>query len=256
MQTININGAQVGYVEAGSGGPPIVFVHGWSCDDTFFAPQADHFSTTHRCVSVDLRGHRGLDAPTGSATIPTHAADVVGLCEALGIERPVIAGHSMGGSIALEMAAQDPEFPAALVLVDPAFPIPSEAIAQLEAFAEALESPDYQRAARGFIEQGLFMPSDDEVVKRQIMESMLNTTQDVMVSEMKSVAEWGDSRQSHAWTLPVINIPAGRPVGDPESLGERCTNLETVSTPGVGHFNQLLAPDAVNEAMETFLAQL
>ena len=40
MQTLDINGAQVGYVETGSGESPIVFVHGWSCDDTFFAPQA------------------------------------------------------------------------------------------------------------------------------------------------------------------------------------------------------------------------
>lgn len=255
MQTIDINGAQLGYVETGSGESPIVFVHGWSCDHTFFAPQADHFSTTHRCVSVDLRGHRGLDAPRGSATIPTHAADVVGLCEALGIERPVIAGHSMGGSIALEMAAQNPVLPAALVLVDPAFPLPSDAIAQLEAFVGALESPDYQTAARGFIEQGLFMPTDDEALRGQIIETMLDTPQDVMVSEMKSVAEWGASRQSHAWTLPVINIPAGQPVADPESLGQRCTNLETVNTPGVGHFNQLLAPHAVNQAMKTFLTQ-
>lgn len=255
MQTIAINGAQLGYVESGSGESPIVFVHGWSCDHTFFAPQTEHFSPTHRCVSVDLRGHRGLDAPTGSATIPTHAADVVGLCEALGIERPVIAGHSMGGCIALEMAAQNPALPAALVLVDPAFPLPSKAIAQLVSFVGALESPEYQTAARGFIEQALFMPTDDEALRGQIIETMLDARQDVMVSEMKSVAEWSASRQSHAWTLPVINIPCGQPVADPESLGQRCTNLETVNTPGVGHFNQLLAPDAVNEAMRTFLAR-
>lgn len=255
MQTIDIEGVELGYVEAGSGGTPIVFVHGWSCDHTFFAPQAQHFSESRRCVSVDLRGHHGLDAPEASATIPTHAADVVRLCEALGIERPVIAGHSMGGAIALEVAARKPTLPAALVLVDPAFPVASEVIPFMEAFVEELKSPGYRTAARGFVEQAMFMPSDDEVLKGQIIETMLDTPQHVMVSEMGSVVEFC-SRPAQTWTLPVLNIVAGQPVSDHESLGLSCTDLETTSTPGVGHFNQLLAPEVVNEAMETFLARL
>ena len=256
MQTMNVEGTQVGYVEAGGGEPPIIFIHGWCCDHTFFAPQAEYFSTACRCLSVDLRGHHGLDAPSGSAAIPTHAADMVGLCEALEVERPIIAGHSMGGAIALEIAAQVPTLPLGLVLVDPSFPIPSDALAQLAGFVAALESPDYQTAARGFIEQNLFMPTDDETVRARVTEAMLDAPQDIMVSEMRSIVEWGASRQSHTWALPVINIHAGQPVADPRSLGERCTNLETVNTPGVGHFNQLLAPDAVNEAMGRFLARL
>lgn len=255
MQTISINGAPLGYVEAGGGEAAIVFVHGWSCDHTFFAPQADYFSTVRRCVSVDLRGHHGLEAPSGSATIPTHAADVVGLCEALEIERPIIAGHSMGGVVALEIAAQVPTLPAGLVLVDPAL-MPSEAAAQLEGFVSALESPDYQTAARGFIEQNLFMPTDDDAVRTRVTEAMLDTPQDVMVSEMRSIATWGASRQTHTWTVPVTSILSGRTVVDPASLGERCTSLEIVNTPAVGHFNQLLAPNAVNDAMERFLAGL
>lgn len=255
MQTIDIDGVELAYVEAGSGGPTTVFVHGWSCDHTFFAPQAQHFSESRRCVSVDLRGHRGLDAPEGSATIPTHAADVVRLCEALGIDHPVIAGHSMGGAIALEVAAWNPTFPAALVLVDPAFPVSSEVIPFIEAFVEELESPGYRTAARDFVEQAMFMPSDDGVVKGQIIETMLATPQHVMVSEMRSVVEFS-TRPAHTWTLPVLNIVAGQPVSDHASLGLRCTDLETTSTPGVGHFNQLLAPDVVNEAMEVFFARL
>ena len=255
MKTITLNGAQLGYVDAGSGNPPIVFVHGWGCDHTFFAPQADCLSKAYRCVSVDLRGHHGLDAPSGSATISTHAADVVALCETLEIERPVIAGQSMGGVIALEIAARVPTLPAGLVLVDPAL-MPSEAVAQLEALVAALASPDYQAVARGFIEQNLFMPTDDVAVRTRVTEVMLDTPQDVMVSEMKSIAEWGAARPSHTCTLPVMSILSERTVVDPGSLGERCPNLETVTTPGVGHFNQLLAPDAVNEAMEKFLARL
>lgn len=255
MQTMNVNGTEVGYVEAGSGDPPIVFVHGWSCDHTFFAPQTDHLSTAHRCVSVDLRGHHGLEAAPGSATVPTHATDVLEICGALGLERPVIVGHSMGGAIALEVASQDPALPAGLVLVDPAL-IPSEARPQVEGFVAALESPDFWEVARGFIEQNLLMPSDDEAVRTRVLEVMLDAPQDIMVSEMRSIAEWGASRESHTWGLPVLSILSEQTTVVPGSLSERCVDLQTVTTPGVGHFNQLLATEAVNEAIEEFLARL
>lgn len=255
MPTVDIGDTELAYVEAGDGGPPIVFVHGWSCDHSFFAPQAEHFSASRRCVSVDLRGHGGSGAASGSATIPTHAADVAKLCEALGIERPVIAGHSMGGAIALEVAAGYPTLPAALVLVDPAFPVPAEVIPFMEAFVDELASSDYRARAQDFIAQAMFMPRDDQVVKAKIIDIMLGTPQHVMISEMRSVVEFS-SRPARTWTLPVLNIVAGQPVADHESLGKYCTDLETTSTPGVGHFNQLLAPDAVNQAMESILARL
>lgn len=255
MQTMTVDATEVGYIEAGGGEPPIVFVHGWSCDHTFFAPQADHFSTAHRCVSVDLRGHHGLQAPPGTATIPTHARDVRAICEALELEGPVIVGHSMGGAIALELAAQASALPAGLVLVDPTL-IPSEAKPQVEELVAALESPEYKEAARGFIEQNLFMPSDDEAVRTRGLEVMLGAPQDVMASEMRSIGEWNASRPSHTWTLPVLSILSEQTIVVPGSLGEHCADLETVTTPRVGHFNQLLAPGAVNEAMEKFLARL
>lgn len=255
MRTIKVNGARLGYVEEGSGEAPIVFVHGWCCDHTFFAPQAEHFSTGYHCVSVDLRGHRGLDAPSGSATIPTHAADVVGLCGALEIDRPIIAGHSMGGAIAMEIAARVPALPRGLALVDPPL-IPDELAAQMGGFVAALESPDYRTAARGFIEQNLFMPTDDEAVRKRVTDVMLDVPQHVMVSEMKSSMEWWAASRENTWTLPIVAIFSGQTSVDPQSLSERCPRVETVTTPGVGHFSQLLAPDAVNEAMEKILARL
>jgi pimeloyl-ACP methyl ester carboxylesterase len=160
----------------------------------------------------------------------------------------------MGGAVALEIAARAPVLPAALALVDPAL-IPGGAAGQMEGFVAALESPDYQTVARGFIEHDLFMPTDDERLRTQITEVMLDAPQDVMVSEMKSMAEWWSASGQLTWTMPVLAVLSGRTLVDPHSLGERCTTLETANTPGVGHFNQLLAPDAVNAAIEAFLAR-
>ena len=57
MSTIVRDGIKLAFEDHGAGKPAFVFVHGWTCDRSFFAPQAEHFAPRHRVVSVDLRGH-------------------------------------------------------------------------------------------------------------------------------------------------------------------------------------------------------
>jgi len=64
------DGVKLHYEEAGAGDPPFVFVHGWCCNHTYFAPQFDHFAKNHRVVAVDLRGHGASDKPEQDYTIP------------------------------------------------------------------------------------------------------------------------------------------------------------------------------------------
>jgi pimeloyl-ACP methyl ester carboxylesterase len=56
MQSLVRDGVRLAYTEAGSGDPPLLFVHGWCCDHSYFQPQFEHFQRGHRVVAVDLRG--------------------------------------------------------------------------------------------------------------------------------------------------------------------------------------------------------
>jgi len=58
MEKLIRDGVALAYETRGQGDPPILLVHGWTCDHTYFAPQAEHFSRSHRVVSVDLRAQR------------------------------------------------------------------------------------------------------------------------------------------------------------------------------------------------------
>ena len=60
MSQVRRNGIALFYQEAGGGELPLVFVHGWCCDHTYFASQFEHFRRKHRVVTVDLRGHGQL----------------------------------------------------------------------------------------------------------------------------------------------------------------------------------------------------
>src|ERR1700730_16451022 len=120
MPTIAHQGIKLAFEDRGAGQPAFVFVHGWACDRSFFAPQADHFVRRHRVVSVDLRGHGESDKPPGPYPIAAYANDTAYIIEHLGLGKAVAVGHSMGGLTVLQLAAAHPHSVEAIVMIDPA----------------------------------------------------------------------------------------------------------------------------------------
>ncbi|HWC31077.1 MAG TPA: alpha/beta hydrolase, partial [Dehalococcoidia bacterium] len=110
MAFLERDGVKLFYEDhGGSGGPPLLLVHGWTCNHTHWVEQVKHFSPRHRVVTVDLRGHGKSEAPQQDYTMPGFADDLAWICGELGLERPVVIGHSMGGIVTLVMSARYPD---------------------------------------------------------------------------------------------------------------------------------------------------
>jgi pimeloyl-ACP methyl ester carboxylesterase len=108
MEHLVRDGVNLYYTDQGAGDPPLLFVHGWCCNSSHFQPQVDFFSRDHRCIAVDLRGHGESDKPEQDYTMAVFADDLAWLCAQLGVQRPVVIGHSMGGVVALALAQRHP----------------------------------------------------------------------------------------------------------------------------------------------------
>lgn len=104
--------------------PPLVLVHGFGGDKETWLLTAPRLRRRRGLVAIDLPGHgRSSDlADADAATVRRHAGAVQAVLDALAIERAVIVGNSLGGGVALRLAADAPTRIAAMVLVASATP--------------------------------------------------------------------------------------------------------------------------------------
>jgi pimeloyl-ACP methyl ester carboxylesterase len=254
---VTSSGVGLHYAEAGVGDPPLLFVHGWCCNHTFFQPQFDHFRLNHRVVSLDLRGCGESDKPAVGYDIPTLTDDVAALCREAGIERPVITGHSLGGMIAVELAARYPSIPTAIVAVDPGpLAITPESRATFEAFIAALEGPDSASARREYVDQ-MFLPHEDPERRRRITDTMCSAPLDMAVAVLRGVVEWNGLGALRLMTVPLLVLLSETGGGnDPARLLTLKPGIQFGVTVGAGHFHHLEVPDQVNAMIDRFVETL
>ena len=251
MPYLTRDGVKLRYEHAGSG-PAMVFIHGWCCNHTHFAPQFEHFSKTHRVVSVDLRGHGDSDKPVEDYTMPLFADDVAFVCRELGIDRVVAVGHSMGGSVVAALAAYHPELVQSGIAVDSPLLTTEGARERLTPRIDAMSGPEYLGAALTMVDS-MFKPYDDPARRRAITQGMTSVPQYTMVSAMRgNLAQTAESLGTIS--QPILMISAGWVPFDINAIRQAMPNLSYAQTYGSGHFSMLEVPEQVNAMIERFLA--
>ncbi|MFN3943817.1 MAG: alpha/beta fold hydrolase [Allosphingosinicella sp.] len=119
-ELIDVDGTLVHYVDKGSG-PPIVLIHGLGGQMRNFARVlVDDLARDHRVILVDRPGSGYSVRPKGaSAGLAAQAETIAGLIDRLGLERPMLVGHSLGGALSLAVAVHHPQKVGRLALICP-----------------------------------------------------------------------------------------------------------------------------------------
>ena len=84
------DGVQIAYHTVGEGNPALVFVHGWSCDKSYWKEQVPFFSEKYRVVTIDLAGHGDSGADRTDWSIPAFGQDVASVIKALNLKRVIL----------------------------------------------------------------------------------------------------------------------------------------------------------------------
>jgi len=131
---VEVDGSTLHVVELGEG-PPMVMIHGLGGQLRNFSYALTGRLPGRRLVLVDRPGSGYSRGAGGPMEVPAQAALVAGLIARLGLERPLVVGHSLGGAVALALALDHPERVGALALVAPLTQVQGRVPGPLSAFA-------------------------------------------------------------------------------------------------------------------------
>jgi len=115
---VKVRGLEMAYEDTGGARMPLLLIHGFPLDRTLWAAQTRALADVARVIAPDLRGCGESALPGGAVTMDTYADDLRGLLDALGIQRAVIGGLSMGGYVAFAFYRRHAQRVRALILVD------------------------------------------------------------------------------------------------------------------------------------------
>jgi len=256
MQKVSRDGVELAYVEHGSGDPPIVLLHGMACVHDHMAPLIDALAPEHRCVAFDLRGHGSSSVPTTAYTLEAFTSDLAFVIDELGLDRPVLIGHSFGGSVSLAFAAAHPDRVRALVMLDSGLRSKATVGADLNPFYDALRAAtpeQYRVIVEEFALSRLFDPIDDQKLAQQIAEQMARVPAHVFLSMAATVTSFDSADTARSCAVPSLIIQSCQPFVDPAALATLGSNWHNARVVGAGHFIQVLVPDQVNAMVRRFL---
>lgn len=251
MPTITVGDQDIFYFEyhvTDSALPPVLLIHGAGGQHAHWPPPVRRLPRV-QTYAPDLPGH-GRSTGPGRSSVVAYAADMLALTDALGVERFIAAGHSMGGAIAQHMALAAPDRVAGLMLVATSARLPvSQAILD-----NALT--DYGKVVDFVVAYG-FSAQADDALKRAGRRQLAAISPEVAHGDYAACDAF-DTRPR----LAEIDIPALVVTGTAdrmvpprfsESLADGLPRAEYVTVEGAGHFLPSERPDELAHIMTRWL---
>ncbi|MGW0086239.1 alpha/beta fold hydrolase [Streptomyces sp. NPDC003393] len=172
-------------------GPTLVLVHGWGCNRTDFDAVTDHLPGHCRALAIDLAEHGESRSTRNTWTMEEFAHDVKAVLEAESVDSCVVAGHSLGGAVAVEVGRLLPDVVTQVIALDALhylalFP------AQDEQTANAILQPfheDFRAAVRGLVEGGS-LEDTDPALKDAHFEKMVAVRQPAGLRSIEGLVHW------------------------------------------------------------------
>jgi pimeloyl-ACP methyl ester carboxylesterase len=249
-----LDGMKVHYKSLGEGKTALVFVHGWTADMTSWRYQAPGFDGQVRMVFVDLPGHGQSDKPKIDYSMELFARAVETVLTDAGVEKAVLAGHSMGTPVVRQYYRLYPKKVLGLIAMDgrlQKMDLPPE---QIEKFVKQFESPDFKAVVSKFID-GMMTADTPEEVRKHLREAYPSAPPHVAVSAMKAMQDpviWKDDPIK----VPTQTVLAKSRFWTPEYekyVKKLAPGIDYQVMDGVGHFLMMEKPKEVNALMLAFL---
>ena len=250
MEKVKVNGIELAYVRHGTGSP-LVLLHGYPLDHKIWDEITPLLNNNFDLILPDLRGFGESTTVDVPYLMDDFASDIAGLLDQLGIKKTTIAGHSMGGYIALAFARLYPERISGLglvssqVLADP----PDRKEGRYKSAADVAEN-----GIRGVVDAMTTKFTNDPSLQKFARENMEKQSPSAYIGALKAMAERGDSTSLlGTMQYPVVIVHGNADVLIPVERGREVkaaiAHAHFVELDGIGHLPMLEAKEETVQAL-------
>lgn len=233
--------------------PPILLIHGAGSDHGIWPLELRRLDGW-RVIAIDLPGHGGSPG-AAPASIGEYSQAIWSFINTMGIYHVILAGHSLGGMIAIEMALHEPERISSLILLG----VSMHPIRQPELCARLERPPDQQRLLV-LLEKILFSPGCDPLLKKTIMKSLAPARLSLLCSDWKLALNHEPPDDLHAIRCPVLVVSGAddrmAPPSGGRALAELMPSAQFEVIPKAGHALLVEQPEEVGGRILSFLEKI
>lgn len=240
------DGLRIRFDSAGSGEPALVLIHGGLCDRSYWAAQVEGLADACRVIALDLPGHGESGTGRHQWTIESFGEDVAQVVCASGARKVVLAGHSMGGPVAIEAARRLGPAVAGVVVLD--------MLHQPDAKPSPLPpgmGPDEMKA---IMRRGMFLPGSDPALQDRVLDAMFAVPPQVAGAMRRALGAYDALAGLRAVAgIPVTLILSElRPI-DTGQIRALHPGARVLVVKGAGHFLMMEAPATLNALLRAEL---
>ncbi|MCK8783523.1 alpha/beta hydrolase [Roseomonas sp. NAR14] len=280
--TVRGNAADLHLVRTGRGAP-LLLLHGWPEFWLTWEPVMQRLADRHTLIAPDLRGFGASAKPDGDWGAEGHAADMLGLLDALGLGRVGVVGHDVGGAVIQALARAVPERCAGLFLFDFVYPGIGARMGTPDRLSEiwyqSFNQMDFAPALVGASRESCRLYIGHILRhwahRKEAMEAVLEPFVDNFMQPGNLAGGFAWYRAAHAGRIAMMRgeAPALPPIAVPacvrwaehdplfpyawtDRLGETFADLDLAPFPGVGHFPHREDPDRAAAFIGDFFARI
>jgi pimeloyl-ACP methyl ester carboxylesterase len=263
MPKAHANGIDV-YYEASGSGEPLLLIAGFACDLTIWSPLVSALASHYRVITFDNRGVGRSSAPDSPYSIGQMAEDASRLLQEIGVHAADVAGHSMGGQVAQELALAHPEKVRSLLLLSSCAHVDAHNRAVIESWGELPRQVDAATAARLslpwlYTHHFYAQPGAVQQVIDLIVANPFPPPPHGIFHQSRAISQFDASARLAAIRCPA-RVVVGRedillPLAFSEELVRAIPDAELVVLEGTGHGLLIESPEAVAQTMLSFLAK-
>ncbi len=245
--TASTDGVRIAYTVHGVGSPTLVLVHGWMCNQRYWSAQIPALAERFGVVTVDLGGHGASGTNRQEWTIASLAEDVQAVITHLGLNRVIVAGHSMGGRVALEVAHRLPGTVIGIIGVDTLHTAEDRFDPeQVNRLLTGLEQ-DFAATCNGLV-RGMFVPGAETALVERVVGDMCSGPEKIGAALLRSYVEFDMKSAFGRAGVPIRALNSDLWPTDVEG-NRAAADFDAVILKGYGHFLMQEAPEELGRAM-------